>query len=124
MTRGWKVLLGCLATAASFQAAAQLRLYEHDHFRGRSFTTDHGLADFTRAGFNDRASSAIVRGGRWTLCDDARFRGNCVTLRPGRYPSLSAMGLNDRVSSARPDGGRRDRGWDRDRDRDGRRDPR
>ena len=131
MTRTWKYLLGCTAVLASFQAAAQVRLYEHDNFRGRSFTTDRGLGDFTRAGFNDRASSAIVSGGRWVLCDNSRFGGNCVRLRPGRYPSLSAMGLNDRVSSARPDdGGFRGRGddradWQRDsnghwRDADGR----
>ena len=105
MTRTWKHLLGCAAVLASFQAAAQVRLYEHDNFRGRSFTTDRGLGDFTRAGFNDRASSVIVSGGRWVLCDNSRFGGNCVRLRPGRYPSLSAMGLNDRVSSARPDDG-------------------
>jgi uncharacterized protein YcfJ len=42
-----------------------------------------------------------VTGGRWEVCEDARFGGRCVVLRPGQYPSLSAMGLNDRVSSAR-----------------------
>ncbi|HEX2542999.1 MAG TPA: beta/gamma crystallin-related protein, partial [Caldimonas sp.] len=105
MTRTWKYLLGCTAVLASFQAAAQIRLYEHDGFRGRSFTADGPLGDFTRAGFNDRASSVVVGGGRWILCDNARFGGNCVRLRPGRYPSLSAIGLNDRVSSARPDDG-------------------
>jgi hypothetical protein len=125
MTRTWQYVLGCVAVTASFQAAAQIRFYEHDNFRGRSFTTEQRLGDFTRAGFNDRASSVIVRGGRWLVCDSARFAGNCVSLRPGRYPSLSEMGLNDRVSSARPDdrgrrGRDRDRDWDRDRgwDRD------
>ncbi len=123
MTRTWKYLLGCTAVLASFQAAAQIRLYEHDNFRGQSFTTERALGDFTRAGFNDRASSVVVRGGRWILCDNSRFGGNCVRLRPGRYPSLSAMGLNDRVSSARPDdGGDRDRDRVRDRDGDGFRD--
>ena len=37
----------------------------------------------------------------WEVCDDAQFQGQCVVLRPGRYPSLAAMSLNDRVSSAR-----------------------
>ena len=113
MTTRWKYLLGFTAMLASFQAAAQIRLYEHDNFRGRSFTAARAVGDFTRAGFNDRASSVIVRGGRWVLCDNSRFGGNCVRLRPGRYSSLSAMGLNDRVSSARPDDARV-RGRDRD----------
>lgn len=129
MTRTWTYLLGCAAVLASFQAAAQIRLYEHDQFRGRSFTTERGVGDFTSAGFNDRASSVIVSGGRWVVCDDSRFGGNCVRLRPGRYPSLSAIGLNDRVSSARPDeggwrvgdgGDRDDRYRDRNRYTDGR----
>jgi uncharacterized membrane protein YbhN (UPF0104 family) len=42
-----------------------------------------------------------VTSGRWEVCESIRFAGHCVVLRPGRYPSLTAMGLNDRVSSAR-----------------------
>ena len=38
---------------------------------------------------------------RWEVCENAGFGGRCVVLRPGRYPSLAAMGLNDRVSSVR-----------------------
>ena len=37
----------------------------------------------------------------WEVCDDARFGGRCVVLRAGRYPSLKAMDLNDRISSLR-----------------------
>ena len=43
----------------------------------------------------------MVVGERWEVCNDVRFRGACVVLRPGRYPSLAAMGLNDRISSVR-----------------------
>ena len=46
-------------------------------------------------------SSAVVVGDRWEVCGNNRFEGRCVVLRPGRYPSLAAMGLNDRVSSVR-----------------------
>ena len=63
--------------------------------------TSH-VGNFERFGFNDSASSVIVRGGWWELCEDARFSGSCVTLRPGSYGSLAAMGLNNRVSSVRP----------------------
>jgi uncharacterized protein YcfJ len=83
------------------QALAQATLYENEGFAGRSFTTAQPVGNLERFGFNDRAGSAVVRGDRWEVCDDARFGGRCMVLRPGRYPSLAAMGLNDRVSSVR-----------------------
>jgi uncharacterized protein YcfJ len=47
----------------------------------------------------------VVVGDRWEVCENAQFGGRCAVLRPGRYPSLAAMGLNDRVSSVREVGG-------------------
>ncbi len=82
-------------------AASQITFYENASFQGRTFTTEQQVGNFQRYGFNDRASSAIVLGERWEVCDDAWFHGGCVVLRPGKYPSFSAMGLNDRVSSVR-----------------------
>ncbi len=87
--------------AASTQAAAQIVFYEHDGFQGRSFASEAAVSDFQRSGFNDRASSVVVMRERWEVCEDAGFSGRCVVLRPGRYDSLSALGLNDRVSSVR-----------------------
>jgi uncharacterized protein YcfJ len=43
----------------------------------------------------------VVIGDRWEVCDDAAFGGRCAVLRPGRYDSFPAMGLNDRISSVR-----------------------
>ncbi|HEX5613160.1 MAG TPA: beta/gamma crystallin-related protein [Burkholderiales bacterium] len=79
----------------------QITFYEGERFAGRSFTTERQVRDFERFGFNDRASSVIVDGERWEVCDGPRFTGRCRVLRPGQYASLSAMGLNDRVSSVR-----------------------
>lgn len=107
MKQRLSLLVGCIAAAAAFQVSAQVRLFEHDRFAGRSVNINQPVRDMTRLGFNDRASSVIVRSGRWTLCEHGRFGGRCVNLRPGRYPSLSAMGLNDRVSSLRPTSGPR-----------------
>ena len=104
MRQRLSLLLGCIAVAAAFQASAQVRLFEHDGFAGRSVNVTQSVGDMSRLGFNDKASSVVVRGGRWTLCEHARFKSPCVSLRPGRYPSLSAMGMNDRVSSVRPAG--------------------
>jgi uncharacterized protein YcfJ len=98
------VLRNALAAAGmvlSTQAAAQIVFYENDDFRGRSFTAEGPVGNFERYGFNDRASSAVVLRDPWEVCEDARFGGRCVVLRPGRYASLRALGLNDRISSAR-----------------------
>jgi len=85
-------------------------LYEHDNYGGRTYGASNSVSNLNDTGFNDRASSVVVRGGRWQLCEDAYFRGRCETLGPGEYPSLRAMSLNDKVSSVRelgwtPDGG-------------------
>lgn len=86
---------------APLPLSAQATFYERRDFGGQSFTTTGAIARFQRYGFNDRATSAVVIGARWEVCEDTRYRGRCVVLRPGRYPTLATMGLNDRVSSAR-----------------------
>ncbi len=92
------VLVGLMLAA---QAGAQVTFYENDGYRGRSFSTQQTVVDFARHGFNNRASSVLVERERWEVCEDAAFRGRCVVLRQGRYPSLGSMGLNDRISSTR-----------------------
>ncbi len=97
-----KTLLGAAAIAFASQAAAQVTFYEGEGFRGRAFTADRTIWNFEPLGFNDKARSAIVQGGRWEVCEDARFEGRCVVLRPGSYASLGGMGMNNRISSVRP----------------------
>lgn len=96
-----KTTLAATVLAAAASVSAQITFYENDGYSGRAFTASREVSDFARYGFNDRSSSAVVTGERWEVCDDAYFGGRCVVLRPGRYPSLAAMGLNDRVSSVR-----------------------
>ncbi|CAN5147891.1 hypothetical protein BH11PSE10_BH11PSE10_07580 [soil metagenome] len=79
----------------------EITFYEQESFGGRSFTTNQEVGNFDRADFNDRASSVVVVGGPWEACEDARFGGRCMILRPGRYPSFASMGLDNRVSSVR-----------------------
>ncbi len=81
--------------------AGRVVFFERESFGGRSFTTQSEIADFSRNGFNDRISSVEVFGGPWEVCRDAGFAGTCVVLRAGQYPSLSAMGLNNSISSVR-----------------------
>ena len=97
----FRTALTLAAATVCVQASAQVTLYEHDGFGGRSFTATGQLRDLTLYGFNDRASSVVVERNNWQVCDDAGFGGRCVVLQPGRYPSLSVLGLNDRISSLR-----------------------
>ncbi len=104
MTSLSKTALAIATLVMTTQAAAQVTFYEHEAFEGRSYTTQNQVRNLARDGFNDRASSVVVRaqrGERWEVCEDAGFNGRCVVLRRGQYPSLAAMGLNDRVSSVR-----------------------
>lgn len=90
------------AMALATQAMAQVTFYEREGFDGDSFSTRRPISDFRQFGFNDSASSMIITGDageRWQVCEDIRFNGRCVVLRPGRYPTPRAMGLNNRVSS-------------------------
>ena len=100
-------MLGAAMFLAAAQAAAQVTFYEGEGHRGRAFTTSKAISDFARSGFNDRASSVVVDKGRWEVCEDARFEGRCVVLRPGSYDSLRALGLGHRISSVRPTDKRR-----------------
>ncbi|MFA7280289.1 MAG: beta/gamma crystallin-related protein [Sterolibacterium sp.] len=98
------ILRNALAAAGvvlATQALAQVTFYEREGFEGQTFTTNKKIANFDRLGFNDRASSLVVLNDRWEACEDIKFRGRCVVLRPGRYPTLAAMGMNNRVSSVR-----------------------
>lgn len=101
MNSNTRIALAIAGMALATHALAQVTFYEHDGFQGRSFTTESQVRNFERSGFNDRASSVVVRSERWEVCENVRYSGRCVVLRRGSYPSLAAMGLNDRVSSVR-----------------------
>lgn len=96
-----KYSLVAATLALSFPSLAQVTFYEREGFEGRSFNTHKQISNFARYGFNDPASSVVVSSDRWEVCEDQRFGGRCAVLRQGQYPSLAAMGLNDRVSSVR-----------------------
>jgi uncharacterized protein YcfJ len=101
MTALIKTVMALAAALLASQAAAQVTFFENDGYQGRSFTAAGSVSDLISYGFNDRASSAVVDRDAWQVCEDAGFGGRCVVLRPGSYPSLRDIGLNDRVSSVR-----------------------
>ena len=101
MNASLKSAIAVAAVALASQAMAQATFYEDNGFRGRSFISERPVVNFSRVGFNDRVSSIVVLNERLEVCQDANFSGRCVVLRPGRYPELSSMGMNDKISSAR-----------------------
>jgi uncharacterized protein YcfJ len=102
MNNKLKFVLAASAVTLATQALAQITFYEGESFHGRAFTADKTVRDFSRIGFNDRASSVVVGSGRWEACENSDFGGHCVMLQKGSYDSLRGMGLNDRISSVRP----------------------
>lgn len=100
-------LMNVLAAAATLLALssptwAEVTFYANDAFQGGAYTAKVPVDNLKRFGVNDRASSVVVRTDSWEICDDAGYKGRFKVLRPGQYPSLEAMGLQDRISSARP----------------------
>jgi hypothetical protein len=97
-----KRLLAAAAVLATFAQAAfagEITLFTDRDFRGGRVTVErdaYNLADF---GFNDRASSLVVRSGVWQLCEHKDFGGYCAEFGPGEYRDLP--NFNDRISSAR-----------------------
>jgi hypothetical protein len=88
--------------AAAGQAGATITLFGHDDFRGPRVTLTQAAHVFREFDFNDRASSVVVEGESWEVCQDIDFRSRCAVLVPGSYPNLGAVGLGDLLSSARP----------------------
>lgn len=109
-------------------SAGELTLFSGPGFHGRDLTLRTEARDLRELGFNDRASSMIVRSGRWEVCADVNFRNECRVVEPGQYDNLDRM--DNAISSVREVGGaravrgeeRRD-AW-RDERRDDRRDDR
>jgi len=109
MSKISRSLMGLAVWLMAAPCFAQITFFEHDGFRGRSFSVDRAVLDFKNVHFNDTASSISVDRGEWEVCEDHAHRGRCQVLSGGDYPSLRDLGLNDRISSVRPLGGRYDR---------------
>jgi hypothetical protein len=94
-----RTLLALLALYGTAQAA-ELTLFKQPNFTGDALTLRNETQDLAGAGFQDQASSVVVRSGRWQVCTSPDFQGDCAVLGPGRYPSLE-QNLNHRIESAR-----------------------
>jgi hypothetical protein len=97
-----KRLFAAAAVFAAFTQAAfagEMTLFSDGGFRGNHVTLQRDAYDLAEFGFNDRASSLVVRSGVWQLCEHKDFGGYCAEFGPGEYRELPRF--NDSISSAR-----------------------
>ena len=87
------------AAAPEPSPGAALEFYSEPGFGGERLLLERTIGDLDRLNFDRRAASAVVLGGTWELCTDARFSGSCAVYPPGRYPRLG--GLTRQVVSVR-----------------------
>ena len=84
----------------SAAVAGEVSLFEGAGFNGRAVTLRAITPSISNVGFNDRASSLVVRSGRWEICSDDEFKGSCAIFEPGQYATLDAR-FDKRISSLR-----------------------
>jgi hypothetical protein len=82
-----------------------ITVFRDANYSGGSETLRGEIPDLSRLGLNDAISSMRMNG-RWEICTDANFSGQCEVFdgdvrNLGDYP-----GFNDRISSLRPLRGR------------------
>ena len=94
------LLGGTLTLVAGVALAGEVTLFQQPGLQGPNITTRDAMPNLVRGGFNDMASSIIVKDGLWQVCTDAYFHGNCATLTPGQYRRID-LTLNDRILSVR-----------------------
>lgn len=80
--------------------AAAIEVFNQPGFRGRTAAFDRDIRNLTRQGFDDRVSSVVVNEGRWELCTDRGYTGQCRVFGPGEYARLGGR-LDDNVTSLR-----------------------
>lgn len=93
------LLAGGLLTNTAI--AADITLYADDDYRGRALGVVIDERHLAVLNFDERTSSVVIENGTWVLCSDEDYGGQCVTLEPGRYASLQALGLDNSVTSVR-----------------------
>jgi Beta/Gamma crystallin/Ricin-type beta-trefoil lectin domain len=98
---GAAALLAALLGASS-ETEADATLYKNRNFGGASRTIAGDTPDLGALGFDNETSSLKIDSGSWILYRDRNFQGRSITLGPGDYPNLEALGFpNDRLSSIR-----------------------
>jgi hypothetical protein len=77
-----------------------LTMFDDQNFRGRSYAAQREVRNLADVGFNDMAVSIRVDGGRWQVCTDKNFQGQCMII--DRNTSQLATNFVRQISSIRP----------------------
>ncbi|HUQ29864.1 MAG TPA: beta/gamma crystallin-related protein [Usitatibacter sp.] len=80
--------------------AAEITIYKQPNFSGGEQTFSRDTANLQGTGVFDQSKSIVVRSGRWQVCSQPDFRGDCQVLERGQYASLPQE-LNGRIESVR-----------------------
>ncbi len=78
----------------------RITLYRHSHFIGTAYSFTASVRDLNLYDFGNVASSVVVQGGLWELCDRPDFGGQCIVVSRTQT-NLRAYGFTDRAESVR-----------------------
>lgn len=88
-----------IALAGAAQAA-EITIYRQPNFAGGEQTFNRDYTSLQGSGIYDQSKSVVVRSGRWQVCSQPDFQGDCQVLERGQYASLPQQ-LNGRIESMR-----------------------
>ena len=88
-----------IALAGAAQAA-EITIYKQPNFAGGEQTFNRDFTSLQGSGIYDQSKSVVVRSGRWQVCSQPDFQGDCQVLERGQYASLPQQ-LNGRIESMR-----------------------
>jgi hypothetical protein len=80
--------------------AAEITIYKQPNFTGGDQTFSRDSASLQGSSVFDQSKSIVVRSGRWQVCSQPNFQGDCQVLDRGQYASLPQE-LNGRIESVR-----------------------
>ena len=91
--------VAALVAGTAQAATTELVIYKLQNFKGDAHVVK-GVVNNLEGGFAKDASSLVVKGGFWEVCNEHHFQGDCRVLAPGEYPRLDYV-LDDRIVSVR-----------------------
>lgn len=102
-TKILRLAIASIASVAGLASAAGLTLYTQPGFAGHNLSLNGDTASLASSGIQDQASSAVVDRGRWQVCTQPNFEGDCMTLGEGRYDRLDPRVFHKIESARRTD---------------------
>jgi hypothetical protein len=76
-----------------------VELFDGPDFSGRIVRIHGDTPSLYRRGFDDQASSMVIREGTWQICTSEGYDGLCRTFQPGDYADLRRF--DNRIASLR-----------------------